>query len=114
VLVYIYMTINTFKKKNVKCKKKTKKNTQKRKGGQGSPLNPNKFKDTNSNKKSNKGKSIKKERDNKSLYYKLQKHLGKYAFLKEKRSQQIAAQLDSFNSGSAKSNKSSSVKRKSI
>ena len=83
------MTINTFKKLYKKCKKKTKKNVKKRKGGEGSPLNPNKIKDTNSNKKSNKSKGKKKERDNKSLYYILQKHLGKHAYLKTKRQQRF-------------------------
>ena len=77
---------------------------KKRRGGQGSPLNPNAIKNTtvNSNtivkssKKSKKKRTIKKDT---SLYSKLQRSKGRKAYLKEMRLKQFAAQKEKFISG---------------
>jgi hypothetical protein len=71
---------------------------KKRRGGQGSPLNPNAIKKTtvNSSKKSKKKRTIKKDT---SLYSKLQRSKGRKAYLKEMRLKQFAAQKEKFNSG---------------
>ena len=87
---------------------------KRRKGGQGSPLNPNRSSSVSSlSKKSNKTKKTRKNKKDESLYSKLQHFKGRHAYLKAKRQQQFAAQRDAFNSGSTKSS-SIPAKRKSI
>jgi len=99
------------KTKRNKCKTNKHNNTKnkKRRGGQGSPLNPTKEKSS----LSSGTKKRKVNKDNKTLYSILQKHKARNAYLKEKRRQQIASQKENFLSGSTQKS-SSSVKRKSI
>ena len=87
---------------------KNKLNRKTRKGGQGSPLNPNNVKELNTTQSKPK---TRRNKVDKSLYSHLQRFKGRHAYLKEKRRLEIAAQKDSFMSGSTKANSS---KRKSI
>jgi len=90
---------------------------KRRKGGQGSPLNPNGPKSLpNLSIKSNKTKKTRKNKKDESLYSKLQHFKGHDAYVKAKRQQQFEAQRERSTLGSTNYKKGSSItaKRKSI
>ena len=84
---------------------------KRRKGGQGSPLNPNR-----SNSVSSLSKKTRKNKKDESLYSKLQHFKGHDAYVKAKRQQQFEAQRERSTLGSTNYKKGSSItaKRKSI
>lgn len=85
------------------------KKNRKRRGGQGSPLNPNSIKDSIKDTNASPTKKRRVKRDNKSLHLLLQKHKGRTAYLKELRKKQFAEARNNSKSGST-----STLKRKSF